>query len=235
MKPNIPQYKKVDAKLLTKSIAPSGCIYLRLLNDLPDSDSEDDCLDTPAFGDSQRHITDTFPLSPRVDSDCKSNFSNSADVSGTVCASVSIPRNSESKSAPVVIVDEIKCPFNIDLIITKAKSLEICNPVELLRFLEAEIVTGRPLQLKSVDDTLEGKTNYITVDIDRILETTMRELEFIDNYRITFQIYFQGEDSVDFGGPRKEWLRLVMQAIKSKYFNHDLPLSCQVIIIIWEY
>ena len=106
VKSNIPQNKKVDAKLLTKSIAPSGCIYLRLLNDLPDGDSEDDCLDNPAFDDSQSHITDTFPLSPRVDSDCKSNFSNIADVSGTVCAS--IPKNSESKSAPVVIVDEIK-------------------------------------------------------------------------------------------------------------------------------
>ena len=59
VKPNIPQNKNVDAKLLTKPIPPLGCIYLRLLNDLPDSDSEDDCLDTPAFGDSQRHITDT--------------------------------------------------------------------------------------------------------------------------------------------------------------------------------
>ena len=109
-----------------------------------------------------------FPLSHRVDSDCKSNFSNSADVSGTLCASTSIPKNSESKSAPVVIVDEIKCPIDIDLIITKAKSLEICNPVELLRFLQAEIVTGRPLELKSVDDTLEGETNYITVDRQNI-------------------------------------------------------------------
>ena len=82
MKPNIPQNKKVDAKLLSKSIAPSGCIYLGLLNYLPDSDSDDDCLDTPAFGDNQRHIIDTFPLSPWADSDHNSNFSNSADVSG---------------------------------------------------------------------------------------------------------------------------------------------------------
>ena len=61
-------------------------------------------------------------------------------------------------------MDEIKYPFDTDLIITKAKSLEICNPVEMLPFLQAEIVTGRPLELKSVDDTLEGETNFITVD-----------------------------------------------------------------------
>ena len=140
VKPNIPQNKKVDAKLFSKSIAPSGCIYLRLLNYLPDSDSDDARLVTPAFGDNKMHIIDTFPLSPREDSDRNSNFSNNADVSGTVSASASIPKNSENTSSLIIIVDEIKCPFDTDLIITQAKSLEICNPVEMLRFLEAEIV-----------------------------------------------------------------------------------------------
>ena len=52
------------------------------------------------------------------------------------------------------------------------------------------------MELKSVDDTLEGETNFIIVDRDRILDTTIKELECIDNYMITFQIDFQGEDSV---------------------------------------
>jgi hypothetical protein len=31
-----------------------------------------------------------------------------------------------------------------------------------------------------------------------------------------------GEESVDLGGPRKEWIRLMNHAIKEKYFEHDL-------------
>ena len=66
------------------------------------------------------------------------------------------------------------------------------------------VIIGRPLELKSVDNTLEGETNFITVDTDRILDTAIKELECIDNYMITFQIDFQGEDSVDLGGHWKE-------------------------------
>ena len=124
MKPSIPQNKKVDAKLLSKPIAPSGlgCIYLGLLNYLPDSDSNDDCLDTPAIGDNQRHIIDTFPLNPWAGSDHNSNFQIVQMLVGAV----------ENMSSPITIVDEIKFPFDIDLIITNMKSLEICNPVQIL-------------------------------------------------------------------------------------------------------
>ena len=37
IRPNLPAGKDIDAKLLLKSIAPSGWVYLRLLEELPDS------------------------------------------------------------------------------------------------------------------------------------------------------------------------------------------------------
>ena len=37
-----------------------------------------------------------------------------------------------------------------------------------------------------------------------------------------------GEECVDYGGPRKEWKRLMNQAIKQKYFDHGLrPLLAE--------
>ncbi len=56
VKPNIPSNESIDGKLLVKSISPSGAVYIRLLDDLPD-DSIDAMLEVPAFGEQ---TTDTF-------------------------------------------------------------------------------------------------------------------------------------------------------------------------------
>ena len=39
--PNIPSGRRIDSKLLVKSIAPTGCIYIRLLAELPDEGADD--------------------------------------------------------------------------------------------------------------------------------------------------------------------------------------------------
>lgn len=87
----------------------------------------------------------------------------------------------------------IQCPFDINLIISTAKSQNLHDPVELLRFLQEKIVTGRNLELASCDETCEGETNFISVDRDRVLETTFSELEFISDYTLTFKVDFMGE------------------------------------------
>ena len=88
--------------------------------------------------------------------------------------------------------------------------------------MQNNIVVGRPLELSSEEETLEGDTNHITIDRDRITETTFSELEFVTNYNLTFQVDFMGEESVDLGGPRKEWIRLMNHCIKEKYFENGL-------------
>ncbi len=62
LKPNIPNGKKIDAKLLLKSIAPSGSIYLRLLykNDPSASDSSDECLQVSLFLSTNNSDATTF-------------------------------------------------------------------------------------------------------------------------------------------------------------------------------
>ena len=117
---------------------------------------------------------------------------------------------------------EIKCPFDIESIISSVKEENLLNPIEVLRFIQQKVVAGRSLDLYSLQEVMEGETNYITVDRDRILESTFCEFQCIENFRLTFKVDFMGEESVDLGGPRKEWIRLMNHAIKEKYFDHGL-------------
>ena len=64
--------------------------------------------------------------------------------------------------------------------------------------------------------------NFITIDRDKVLETTFSELEFVDDYTLTFKVDFMREESVDLGGPRREWIRLVNREMKAKYFDNGL-------------
>ena len=103
-----------------------------------------------------------------------------------------------------------------------AKSQNLHDPIELIRFLQEKIVTGRALELTPFEEACEGATNFITVDRDRVLETTFSELEFIDKYRLTFKVDFMGEESFDQGGPCKEWIRLMNRQMKDKYFHNGM-------------
>ena len=60
------------------------------------------------------------------------------------------------------------------------------------------------------------------MDRDRVLETTFSELGFIDNYRLTFKADFMGEESVDQGGLRIEWIRHMNRQMKEKHFDNGL-------------
>ena len=209
VKPNIPPNKSIDGNLLLKSISPSGAVYIRLLDELPD-DSIDALLDVPAFGEL---ITDTFlPENVRNDDVVVIADENPLPQQTPL-------ENTSSRHSP----GDPKCPFPIEDIIKKGKGDNLVDPVEILRFLQTEIVQGRALEISSPDEALlAGETNFITVDRDQILKSTFSELEFVENLRLTFQVDFMGEESLDQGGPWKEWLMLVMQEIKQKYFDLGL-------------
>ena len=69
-----------------------------------------------------------------------------------------------------------------------------------------------------MEDTIDGGTNFITVDRDNILVSTFSELQYVDNLRLTFNVDSIGEQCVDLGGPRKEWIRMMNHAIKREVF-----------------
>ena len=179
--PNIPNGRKIDAALLLRSIAPTGCIYVQLMDDpLPDD------------------ILEITTLSPTVEQTIDENEATVAATS----------RQKDAASFVIPILDSAPS--------------DLADPVEILKFLQNNVVTGRPLEVSSIDSIPEGETNYITVNREDILRSTFDELTYIHNPRNTFQVDFMGEDCIDLGGPRKEWIRLMNQHIKKKYFENGL-------------
>ncbi len=88
--------------------------------------------------------------------------------------------DSTSSNSP----DDPKCPFPIEDMIVKGKTENLVFSVEILRFLQAEIVQGRAVDIGSPHEPLlAGETNFITVDRDQVLKSTFSELEFVENLR----------------------------------------------------
>ena len=77
-------------------------------------------------------------------------------------------------------------------------------------------------QQEKEDSAVDGQTNYICVDRQKILSTTFDEFQTIEDFRLTFEVDFMGELAKDSGGPRKEWIRLMNARIKEKYFENGL-------------
>jgi len=105
-------------------------------------------------------------------------------------------------------------------LITKSKQKVFINEKEILLFFQKNIIIGRALDLGSLDEVTLGETNNISVD--NILNTTFDEIEYISDFRITFRVDFISEESVDLGGPRKEWLEMMNREIYDVYFKNGL-------------
>lgn len=102
----------------------------------------------------------------------------------------------------------------------KANGIE--NPVEVLRYAQSLIVTGRPLDVRDVTVSLEGETNFILINRQDVLKTAMEEMEVLKDQRLTLAVGFYGESAEDYGGPRKEFFRLCLREIKATYFDNGL-------------
>ena len=72
------------------------------------------------------------------------------------------------------------------------------------------------------------------MDRENILQTTFVELKSIEDFSVTFEVDFMGEVYKDYGGPRKELIRLVNSAMKADYKILTMVLegSLQMIIIL---
>ena len=194
-------------------------------------DPSDKQLEVPVFKVPESDMLSS-DASGRDDLFCNMNLTKDSDASVPLSRHMSDTNADANTNAGSVFSTSKSQPpsssFDIQSVIKGAKDQGLTDPVEVLKFLQKEIVTGRALEVTSCEETIEGETDYITVDRANILETTISELEYITNYRPTFQVDLMGEECVDQGGPRKEWIRLMNQAIKEKYFDHGLrPLLAQ--------
>ncbi len=110
----------------------------------------------------------------------------------------------------------------VNLCIKSCKDGNIQNPVEILRSAQQHIVRGRPLDISSPSQPLEGETNFISINRYDVLKSAFEEIKAIENLRLSLEVSFYGEIAGDSGGPRKEFFRLCLREIKEKYFDKGL-------------
>ncbi|XP_063400103.1 uncharacterized protein LOC134684725 [Mytilus trossulus] len=101
----------------------------------------------------------------------------------------------------------------------------INDPVDILRYLQKNIVTGRELEISSIETPTDGDTNFISVNRQELIETAFDEVGALTDLRPTLEVQFYGENAVDSGGPRKEFFRLILREIKEKYFEPVRPFA----------
>lgn len=134
--------------------------------------------------------------------------------------------NPECIQSSSISTPETLCPNlsgnDIDLLVKEIQKQSLLDPVEILRFLQKQMVKGRALEISNPSEPLEGETNHICVDRQNLITSTFAELESIEDLNITFEVDFMGEIAQDLGGPRKEWIRLMNAALKAKYFDNGL-------------
>lgn len=114
-----------------------------------------------------------------------------ADGTSPMTSSESVPA-SQSKTTDLLI--------DIDTIMPKI--VEHChrtqisdNPVEMLRYMQMQLVQGRALDVSNVAECESGETAYILVDRQQLLETSFDEIETTRNKYVTLEVQFYGEVS----------------------------------------
>lgn len=84
------------------------------------------------------------------------------------------------------------------MIVKFCQENSIVDPVEILRKIQQEMVTGRPLEIEDVSQCIEGDTNFVMVDRLNLLTTARDEIESLTNLRPTLEIQFYNEVSILF-------------------------------------
>ncbi|XP_062578641.1 uncharacterized protein LOC134240569 [Saccostrea cucullata] len=74
-------------------------------------------------------------------------------------------------------------------------------------------------------EIIEGDTSSIFVGRNNLWEDTNSEVKLLSNIRFPLEVNFYGEQSEDLGGPRKEFLRLVLAYLKSSILEPGVPVK----------
>ena len=214
--------KGTEYSYVVKKLVDQGLLYLRMKKDFQfviDDNTSDVDSDPPPVLYTPANTSAPPVVLPTSDGD-------------PVPSAVPSPPNTVQQVSHATVNDspslvhslseqKINGPDEFSTLVNEFPS-SISEPTEILRYLQKKIVKGRALEVSDPTMSLEGETNFITVDRDNILQTTFDELKVVADPRVTFEVQFYGEQAVDSGGPRKEWIRLCNQNIKLKYFDHGL-------------
>ena len=81
----------------------------------------------------------------------------------------------------------------VEKTITYCQEKVVVNPVEILRCLQNNMVTGRGLDVENPTQSDNGSTNFIMIDRSNLLSTAFDEIKILDNLRLTQEVEFYNE------------------------------------------
>ena len=90
-------------------------------------------------------------------------------------------------------VREINIYDEINNIIQYCKEQDFNNPVEILKYLQENLVQGRPLEIADASQCIDGETNFIMVDRSNLLNTATEEIQHLQNRFSTLEVQFYNE------------------------------------------
>ena len=65
--------------------------------------------------------------------------------------------------------------------------------MEILRYIQSQLVRGRALDVEDVSRCEGGATSYILIDRQQLLETAFDEIPALENKFLTLEVQFYGE------------------------------------------
>ena len=68
-------------------------------------------------------------------------------------------------------------------------------------FFKKNLLKGRSLHVDEINEEINDETNHISVDRENILSSSFSELKYINDFTLTFEVDFIGEDAKDLGLP----------------------------------
>lgn len=140
---------------------------------------------------------------------------------GTEQASISLGEAAANKEEPVPHEEHMRNASEETL---KAMATRD-EPVTVLGEFRRRLQRGRMLDLQSDSELCEGKTTDIFVSRYRLFDDAMEKILRDDppaiDFSVPLEVIFTGEGSQDYGGPRREFLDMVMREIRDKLFKEE--------------
>ena len=184
------------------------------------SDSDDDELSIPVF--SRRRIPESTSSGQESQPHNMSDSGHSSTSGNPTAVPVMVDQDgSNDDKVDEICAEELSVDDIVAKIVAYCVAENISNPVEILRCLQKELVTGRPLEVTDVTQCVRGQTNFILVDRDKILSTAFDELQSYDDYRVALEVQFY--DEVRTTLICKEIVYKVKVVLLIIINNHNLP------------
>ena len=90
-------------------------------------------------------------------------------------------------------VRDINIYDEVNNIVQYCKEQDFNNPVEILKYLQENLVQGRPLEIADASQCVDGQTNFIMVDRLNLLKTAIEEIQHLKNKILTLEVQFYNE------------------------------------------